>query len=145
MILFSQTHTAFPNGSIGDLVQRYLCSPEFERLSPSTKRSYNIQLSRFAKADAWGMYGVNELTPPAVMAGRDVFKDKPGMANQFLSVGRTLYAWALPLGLCNSNPFIPVKPLAMADRGHIPWPKFVVDYVLEKAPPILFVSLALAS
>jgi integrase len=83
------------------------------------------------------MYGVNELTPLAVVAGRDVFKDTPGMANQFLSVGRTLYAWALPLGLCNSNPFIPVKPLAMADRGHIPWPQFVVDYVVEKAPPDL--------
>ena len=73
----------------------------------------------------------------AVVAGRDVLKDTPGIANQMLSVGRTLYAWALPLGLCNANPFIHVKPLPMADKGHIPWPKFVVDYVLEKASPDL--------
>ena len=134
----TQTHTAFPNGSIGDLVQQYRCSAEFEHLSPSTKRSYNIHLNRFANADTWGMFGVNELTPLAVVAVRDVLKeDTPGMANQMLAVGRTLYAWALPLGLCNANPFIPVKSLPMADKGHVPWPKFVVDYVLEKAPPDL--------
>src|SRR6202035_4345402 len=43
----------------------------------------------------------------------------------------------LPLGLCNANPFIHVKPLAMDDKGHIPWPRFVVEYVLDKAPPDL--------
>ena len=57
------------------------------------------------------------------------------MANHMLAVGRTLYAWALPLGLCNANPFIDVKQLPMADKGHIPWPRFVVEYVLERAPP----------
>jgi hypothetical protein len=80
------------------------------------------------------MFGVNELTPLAVMAGRDGLKDTPGMANQMLAVGRTLYGWALPLGLCKTNPFIAVRPLAIADRGHVPWPQWVVEYVLEKAP-----------
>jgi hypothetical protein len=53
------------------------------------------------------------------------------------AIGRALYAWALPLGLCNANPFSPVPPLPMADKGHVPWPRFVVEYVLEKAPPDL--------
>ena len=132
----TQTHTTFPNGSIGDLVQQYRCSPEFEHLSLSTKKSYNIHLSRFA-IETWGTFGINELIPVVVMAGRDVLKDTPGMANQTLAVGRTLYAWALPLGLCDANPFIHVKPLAMDDKGHVPWPRFVVEYVLEKAPPDL--------
>jgi hypothetical protein len=46
----TQTQTTFPNGSIGDLVQQYRCSAEFERLSSSTKTSYNIQLSRLPMA-----------------------------------------------------------------------------------------------
>ena len=127
-----QIDTVFPNGSIGDLVHRYRNSPEFDRLSPSTKTSYNIQLSRFA--DHWGTFGANELTPVAVMTARNALKDTPGMANQMLSVGRTLYGWALPLGLCDTNPFSQVKPLPMADKGHVPWPTFVIEYVLEKAP-----------
>ena len=80
------------------------------------------------------------------MAGREWSKDTPGMANQMLAVGRTLYAWALPLGLCDANPFIHVKPLAMDDKGHVPWPRFVVEYVLRKGTAlILSVSLALGS
>jgi integrase len=130
-----QTDTVFPNGSVGDLVQQYRDSPEFDGLSLSTKTSYNIQLNRFV--DNWGPYGVSEVTPIAVMAVRNVLKDTPGMANQMLSVGRTLYAWALPLGLVETNPFVSVEPIVMPDKGHVPWPKFVVEYVLENAPPDL--------
>jgi hypothetical protein len=56
------------------------------------------------------------------------------MANQMLSVGRTLYAWAIPLGLVTSNPFEHVGPLDMPETGHVPWPAWVVDAVLQGAP-----------
>jgi integrase len=127
----------FPNRSIGDLIDRYRKSEEFKRLSESTQTSYNIHLKRFAKTEAWGMYSVDDLEPIAVVVARDSLKDTPGMANQMLAVGRALYSWALPLGLCKSNPFVPVKPLPVLDKGHVPWPGWVVDYVVEHAPPDL--------
>ena len=73
------------------------------------------------------MLGANELTPAAVLAGRDALKDTPGMANHILSVGRTLYAWAIPLGLASGNPFEPVAPFDAEDRGHVPGPYWVVE------------------
>ena len=129
-----ETRGSFPIGSIGDLVDRYRGSEEFKQLSASTQTSYNIHLNRFAKSEAWGMFGVDDLEPIVVMAGRDGLKATPGMANQMLAVGRTLYGWALPLGLCKSNPFVPVKPLTVPDKGHVPWPQWAIDYVIKNAP-----------
>lgn len=79
------------------------------------------------------MLGADELTPAAVLAGRDALKDTPGMANHMLSVGRTLYSWAIPIGLASSNPFEPVAPFDTEDRGHVPWPYWVVEYVRDHA------------
>ena len=121
---------SYPAGSVGDLIERYRGtddgrrppSAEWAKLSESSKSSYSVHLNRFAKPEAWGMLGANELTPAAVHAGRDALKDTPGMANHMLSVGRTLYNWAIPIGLASSKPFEPVAPYDTEDRGHEPWP-----------------------
>jgi YVTN family beta-propeller protein len=65
-------------------------------LSPRTQEVYDVHLNRFAKSDAWGLLPAQQLTPPAVKKARDGMTDTPGMANQMLSVGRTLYGWAIP-------------------------------------------------
>jgi hypothetical protein len=39
-----------------------------------------------------------------------------------LACGRGLWAWAIPLGLADTNPFVYVKDLDLLDRGHVPWP-----------------------
>jgi len=80
------------------------------------------------------MLPAKQLTAPAVKAARDALSGTPGMANQMLSVGRTLYAWAIPLGLVNNNPFKNVGPLDIPDRGHVPWPQWVLEEVLASAP-----------
>lgn len=56
------------------------------------------------------------------------------MANQMLTVGRTLWDWAIPLGLVDTNPFEKVKSLRVPERGHIPWPDWVVDAAIAGAP-----------
>jgi hypothetical protein len=131
----TKTHTVFPTNSIGGLVKRYKDSSDFQKLSPSTKTSYNIALRQFS--ENWGNFDVNELTPYAVLTARDAMKATPGMANAMLSVGRTLYKWGMALELTSSNPFSPVSKIEVPDNGYVPWPKFVTDYVLEKAPPDL--------
>jgi hypothetical protein len=125
----------YSRGSIGAFIEAYRVSGEFQSLAESSQRSYNVCLNRFC--EAWGNFGVNELTPPAVLAGRDAMRATPGMTNQTLSVGRTLFRWGIPLGYARSNPFDSVGPLAVDDNGHVPWPRWVLDYVQTKAPPDL--------
>jgi hypothetical protein len=43
-------------------------------------------------------------------------KEAPVMANQMLSVGRTIWDWAIPLGLAVVNPFDKVKDFDIPDR-----------------------------
>jgi hypothetical protein len=60
------------------------------------------------------------------------------MANQLLSVGRTLYTWAIPLGYANTNPFEHVAPLDIPDSGHVPWPRWALEAVLASVPEDLY-------
>ena len=59
------------------------------------------------------------------------------MANHMLSCGRTLWNWAIPLDMAENNPFERVKPFEVLDRGHVPWPQWVIDYVIAHASPDL--------
>lgn len=120
-------------GTFAALVARYRLSTDYLTLSDSTRTSYDLHLDRMAAPRAWGELGADELTPLAVLTGRDALKDTPGMANQMLAVGRTLYGWALPLGLATSNPFEKVKPLEVPDRGHVPWPGWAIAFVDDHA------------
>ena len=61
----------------------------------------------------------------------------PGMANHMLSCGRTLWNWAIPLDMAENNPFERVKPFQVLDRGHVPWPQWVTDYIVTHASPDL--------
>jgi hypothetical protein len=125
----------YPTGTIGALVVLYRADDAYTHLAPATKASYDVHLNRFSKPDAWGMLGTNTLTPMAVAAGRDALADTPVMANQMLAVGRGIYDWAIARGLAAiGNPFSTINPIALNERGHIPWPRWAVDYVLQHAP-----------
>jgi hypothetical protein len=130
-------------GSVGFLVQRYRHSEDFRRLSESTKASYGLHLNRFEAA--WGALSY-ELPHGAVIALRDSMAATPGMANHMLSVGRTLWNWGRSIGV-QSNPFVGVANLDVADVGHIPWPAWTVELVCKTAWPDLvrMVRLGLAT
>lgn len=123
----------FPPGSLKILLDQYYSDDAFRRLSTRTQTVYKLHLDRLTKPDVWGLLPARQLTAPAVKAARDALSETPGMANQMLSVGRTLYAWAIPLGLVTANPFENVKPLQTLDRGHVPWPQWVVEDVCRTA------------
>jgi hypothetical protein len=121
--------TIFPSGSVGELVERYRASEEFKSKSESTQSSYGVHLRRFSAPEAWGLLRVRDLTPAGVLAARD--------ALNMLSCGRTLWNWAIPLDMAENNPFERVKPFEVLDRGHVPWPQWVTDYVITYASPDL--------
>jgi integrase len=124
----------YPTGSVGALVAAYRASEDFGRTADKTKSTYGVHLDRFADPAAWGLLHVRDLTPVGVLAARDALKETPVMANQMLSVGRTLWDWAIPLGLADTDPFDKVKPLDVPDRGHVPWPSWAVDMAIATAP-----------
>jgi hypothetical protein len=129
--------TAYPASSIGDLVVRYRNSDEFKRLSEGTRSNYEVHMRRFEAHDTWGMVPVRDLSALAAQTARDAMKDIPVMANQMLSVGRTIWDWAIPLDLAKSNPFEKVRDFDIPDRGHVPWPSWVIDHVRANAWPDL--------
>jgi hypothetical protein len=86
-------------------------------------------MRRFEAHDTWGMVPVRDLPPLAVQTARDAMKQTPVMAHQMLSVRRTIWDWAIPLDLAKANPFDKVKDFDIPDRGHVPWPAWVVEYV----------------
>jgi len=133
----NEAPTIYPSGSVGDLIVRYRASKDFGKLADKTQSTYGVHLDRFSAPGGWGLKNARQLTPMGVMAERDDQKDTPVMANQMLAVGRSLWDWAIPLGLVDANPFEKVKPLDVADRGHVPWPGWLVDMVLGTAPPDL--------
>lgn len=132
-------NTVFPKGSIGALIALYRSSDQYlSKITERTQTVYDVHLNRLARPDAWGLLDVDKLTPVAVQAARDhLAKETPGMANQMLSVGRTLFDWAIPLGHAKSNPFNSVKPVETADVGHVPWPLWTIAYAREHMPPDL--------
>jgi hypothetical protein len=113
----SSAPTPYPAGSIGDLISRYRGSDEFARLSEGTQSNYEVTMHRFEAHDTWGMVSVSDLTPLAVQTARDAMKETPVMANQMLSVGRTIWDWAIPLGLAVVKPFDKVKDFEPASAG----------------------------
>jgi integrase len=127
--------TTYPPGSIGDLIARYRSSEEFKQLSEGSQTNYEVTMRRFEDHATWGLVPVNDLSALAVQTARDSMKETPVMANQMLSVGRTIWDWAIPLDLTKANPFDKVKDLEVPDRGHVPWPSWIVDYVLATATP----------
>ncbi|WP_194474594.1 hypothetical protein [Bradyrhizobium sp. CCBAU 51753] len=129
--------TTYPAGSVGDLVTRYRDSEEFKSNSDGTQSNYEVTMRRFEDRDNWGLVAVRDLLPLVVQTARDAMKDTPVMANQMLSVGRTIWDWAIPLGLATINPFDKVKDLDVPDRGHVPWPAWVIEDVRTHAWPDL--------
>lgn len=127
----------FPAGSIGDLITRYRKSEEFTKNSEGTQSNYEVHMRRFEDREGWGLLPARGLEPIAVQTLRDAMKETPVMANQMLSVGGTVWDWGIPLGIVKLNPFEKIKDLEIPDRGHVPWPAWVVDYICKHATPDL--------
>lgn len=123
-----------PQGTVASLVARYRLSDDFLRLTPSTRTVYEVSLRRIESPAGWGLLGPRQISAAGIVAVRDGLKATPSMANQMLSVGRTVWDWAIPLGEVEINPFDKVRDLEVPDRGHVPWPAWAVDLALAGAP-----------
>jgi integrase len=125
--------TQYPAFSIGALVTGFFDDDEVKKtLSESTLEGYAVHGNRFKTV--WGLLPARTLRPAHVIALRDKRKDTPTHANHMLAFGRTLWNWGIPRDYSENNPFEKITDLETPDSGHVPWPKFVIDYVNVHAP-----------
>lgn len=123
--------------SVAWLIGLYRESEDFASLSKRSRDVYDVHLRRMESDDVWGKVAARSLVTFAVTQARDALKDTPGMANQMISIGRILYDWAAPLAHLGDQPFNPFDKVPNldvdGDRGHIPWPRFLLEFADQHA------------
>jgi integrase len=121
--------STFPKFSVGALVDEFTAddNAEWKRLSESTRAGYMVHARRFKIV--WGPMAARGIRPAAALALRDAVAETPTTANHMLAFGRTLWNWGIPRDYSENNPFGHIKDIETPDRGHVPWPPFIVDYV----------------
>lgn len=107
-----------PPGSVGALLAAYRMSPEWRRLRPSTKATYNVYLRELEEDGGSAMpaaavtrkYLVDIRNAIAVGRGN-------GAATGFVRAAKALFGWAEENEYIPFNPAAKVKPL---EGGHLP-------------------------
>lgn len=89
-------------GSFGALVESYIASGAYKKLTKKVQYEYRRQLDAMKKQ--WGDLPVNRLTRKGVMAYKDKFSDRPRAAYAAMQVLRRLLNFAIDQGLITVNP-----------------------------------------
>lgn len=107
-------------------IKLYQKNPDYEKLAPSTRKSYEIYLRRFESMMPTAP--IAEITRGDIRKLVDSLSATPGAANAFLwSVG-ALYAWAKKYEHVKDNPCEGIS----APKGgeHEPWPEHILRAAL---------------
>lgn len=128
------------DGTIAALVADYRASSEFNAIrSNVTKANYRRYLDMFVRED--GHRTVKGIKPSFVRKMRDRYQDKPGKANNWLSVFKTLMDYASEDDWRDDNPAARIKPLPISE--HQPWPADVLERALGAATPMTRLAIVL--
>lgn len=119
-------------GSIGALVALYRANPEYKALELSTR----INQARYLDLidQQIGERSVRGIRPTHIYTIRDRMAETPGKANAWVSVLRSLLAYATRLDMRGDNPASGIKRLELGE--YEPWPADLLAVALEKATPM---------
>jgi len=132
------------SGTIARMITAWRSSPEWNAYTEGTQRDYTFYTDKILIA--WGADQANAVKPKHALALRDTLAaDSPGSANHLVSVGKTLWKWAIPREYASSNPFREIETILTDDEGHWPWPDWALDYVEKHSYPDLVRFTYLAS
>lgn len=127
-------------GTIAALVADFRASSSFTSIpSDETRKNYRRYLDMFALVD--GHRTVKGIKPSYVAKMRDRYKDTPGVANNWLSIFKTLMDYAAFNDWRNDNPASRLKPLPLGE--HEPWPAEVLAKALAAATPMTRLAIIL--
>lgn len=119
-------------GSIAALVEAYRANPEFLALEVSTRSNQLRYLDMIATEI--GERSVKGIRPTHIYTLRDRMAETPGKANAWVSMMRSLLAYATRLDMRGDNPAAGIKRLELGE--HEPWPADLLRVALEEATPM---------
>ncbi len=120
-------------GSLGALVAEFRGSQEFQSIpSNTTRANYLRYLGMIEEVDGHRL--VRQIRPVHVHKMRKRLADKPGKANNWLSIFRALMGFAAMMDWRGDNPASGIKALALGE--HEPWPADLLEVCLEVATPM---------
>jgi integrase len=128
------------DGSLAALVAAYRASSEFRSIPSAVTRSNDSRYLDMISAEH-GHRSVRGVRPFLVRKMRDRYQDKPGKANNWLRVFRTLMSFAAVNDWRDDNPASGVKFLPIGE--HEPWPADVLGRALEVATPMTRLAIIL--
>ncbi len=111
-----------PARSFHRLVDRYLCGPNFQQLSPRTQRVYRRVLDRLMRSDDLGAKPVTGLTPAQIRRMLAKRHDTPAAASDALKKLRILMRFAMALRWRSDDPTrgIDLRHVADTNDGRRP-------------------------
>lgn len=114
-------------GGIALMVDAYLASDDWEKLSERTRRDYKRYLDDFR--GSFGDMATADFDTFAVVDLRDAYAKTPSKADHYVAVIRALYSWGIGKKHAKTNPAREIDPIAKV-KPYIPWP----DWAWETVP-----------
>lgn len=115
--------------TVSELADKYLESPEFERLAEGTRKFYRFQIAHIRKH--LGDFPIDQVRRAHIreVVGKRL-GDRNGTRNGVLAVYGVLHTYALDLELLNTvSPTARIKPFKTGE--HEPWPEPILRAGLE--------------
>jgi integrase len=134
------------NGTLGAIIALYRSEPEFTRLSPATRRSYEPILA--AIRQEYGDLPVELLEERGAradfMAWRSTMADRPRTADLHLAVLKRILSFAVDREFITVNKLAGVKPMSQGSRRDRIWSDDQIASVLAAASPEIARAVRLA-
>ena len=106
-------------GSISALIAAYYSAPEFQGLAASTQKTYRNVIERFR--DKHGDKPVAAIERKHIKAIIGAMHETPGAANSLLKRLRTLFRFALDIGMRHDDPTLRVRGYRAKGDGFHTW------------------------
>jgi len=126
------------------LVEDFIASPGFGRLTASTRRLWEREVRQAADLDEMGCILLGALKRSHVVGYLDKIADRPGKQEAALSAIRAVEQWALDRGFIDT-PFCYRIKIKRQSKGHKPWSDAQVQHAIANARPDLARMVALGA
>lgn len=127
-------------------VSAYLESPEYARLSPSTRRAYGKYVGMFARE-----FGANDLydfrafqVRQDLTEWRDQFARTPRTADYIMRSVSAFFGWARSRGLTDAEPIRGIKGIHRTNRSDVIWTRKDFHVIRPHCSKALYVTLRFA-
>lgn len=129
-------------GTVGDMIARYLESPEYSALAPATQRLYATCIRPLLDNPKIRHVDARSVRRSDILTMRDGLSDRPGMADMFVAATGAVFRWGMDRDLADINPCSRIPKLAKGE--HRRWTAGEVERLLTKATPVFRMAGALA-